>query len=628
MKKILFTLAFIAATLTSCLTDKPALNYEGKGAVDVTIDINVPELSTRANETDMNSGLGAIDNFSEDEWTKYDLRYIFEVYDVTPGYENLNTPVKERLVQTFDQYQPTKFELRLIPNRNYKFVVWADFVAQGSDEDLNYNTTDLKNITRTGDVSPMDECMDAYFIQENIELNSTLKKDLVLTRPFGKIRVIATDANEVNIGSTPAKVDVTFYNHPTFVSLNALSGETESTIETVTYSYDIAKEAPYTGGYDEYAANQTLFADYIFAQPQTMGAQEVNFTMVVTGVDNRVIREHDFNTQIPLQRNHLTTIIGNLLTTATEFNVSIDDDFDGETVIGINPDAPKLPTPEVNNDVDGNVVTLSWAAVEGTDYYTVAYDKNSATIATNATEVTKTTATSVTYTLDYATEYTFYITAYPKDLMAHAVSETQKINITTEYDQLVMSEVNAEVVDYKNVKLSWTKVENAASYAIEFNDETYTTTELKYTFNLDYATEYTFTVTAVAEQGNGRYSDSEAVSVTVTTEEDLYVYFHMPEGTTVSTFTVNTWDNNRYNPYDNEDYRLDIDNDGIYKIEKSKLELKKNFNFTVKIGSGYRSKTYESNDFNSDDYKNTNHYHATEFKNGWINTIEGEWKVK
>ena len=621
MKKVLFTLAFIAATLTSCLTDKPALNYEGKGAVDVTIDINVPELSTRANETDMNSGLGAIDNFSENEWAKYDLRYIFEVYDVTPGYENLDAPVKERLVQTFDQYQPTKFELRLIPNRNYKFVVWADFVAQGSDEDLNYNTTDLNNITRTGDVSPMDECMDAYFIQKDIFVETTLEEGLVLTRPFGKIRVIATDANEVNIGSTPAKVDITFYNHPTFVSLNALLGETEATVADVTYSYDIAKGQPYSAGYDaEDAGSQTLFADYIFAQPQTMGAQEVNFTMVVTGVDNRVIREHDFNTQIPLQRNHLTTIIGNLLTTATEFNVSIDDNFNGETVIGINPDAPKLPTPEVNNYVDGNVVTLSWAAVEGTDYYTVAYDKNSATIATNATEVTKTTETSVTYTLDYATEYTFYITAYPKDLMAHAVSETQEINITTEYDQLVMSEVNAEVVDYKDVKLSWTKVENAASYAIEFNDETYTTTGLEYTFNLDYATEYTFVVTAVAEQGNGRYSDSEAVSVTVTTKEDPYVYFHM-EGTTVSTFTVYTW-NNRY---DKEDYSLTDNNDGIYKIEKSKLD-KKNFNFTVKIDSIFGGWTYKSNDFNSDDYKNTNHYHAT--INYWYNTIEGEWKVK
>ena len=41
MKKILFSLAFIAATLTSCLTDKPALNYEGKDAVNYTIGIKI-----------------------------------------------------------------------------------------------------------------------------------------------------------------------------------------------------------------------------------------------------------------------------------------------------------------------------------------------------------------------------------------------------------------------------------------------------------------------------------------------------------------------------------------------------------------------------------------------------------
>ena len=341
MKKLLFSLAFIAATLTSCLTDKPGLNYEGKDSVNFSIGINVPELATRAGETGMNSGLGAIDNFSADEWAEYDLRYMLEVYDVSEGYENLNTPVKQRMVQTFDEYQETTFELRLIPNRTYKFVVWADFVLQGTEEDLNYNTANLKEITRTGYVSPMDECMDAYFVQEDIEVTTTLSSTLTLTRPFGKIRVIATDAHEVNIGSTPSKVDVTFYNHPTFFSLNALSGAVETEVDTVTYSYDITKEAPYTEGYDAEACNQTLFADYIFADTD---AQETNFVLTVWGEDGRVIREHDFNTQIPLKRNHLTTIMGNLLTTATEFNVSIDDNFDGETPINVNPDAPKPTT--------------------------------------------------------------------------------------------------------------------------------------------------------------------------------------------------------------------------------------------------------------------------------------------
>ena len=88
MKRLLFSLAFFAATLTSCLTDKPALNYEGRGAVDITIGIDVPELATRTGETDMNSAKGAIDNFSDDEWEKYDIRYMLEIYDVTEGFED------------------------------------------------------------------------------------------------------------------------------------------------------------------------------------------------------------------------------------------------------------------------------------------------------------------------------------------------------------------------------------------------------------------------------------------------------------------------------------------------------------------------------------------------------------
>ena len=212
MKKLLLLLAFFATMLTSCVNNAE-IDYSGKGAVDVVIGINVPELAaSRAGETDMNSGLGAIDNFTADEWAKYDVRYIFEVYDATEGYEDFDNPVKKRFVETHDMYEPTTFSLRLIPNRTYKFVVWADFVLQGSEDDLNYDTTDLKNISRIGNntayTTAMDESMDAYFIQENIYLEKTLSKSLTLTRPFGKIRVIATDANEVNIGSEPKSVKV------------------------------------------------------------------------------------------------------------------------------------------------------------------------------------------------------------------------------------------------------------------------------------------------------------------------------------------------------------------------------------------------------------------------------------
>ena len=62
------------------------------------------------------------------------------------------------------------------------------------------------------------------------------------------------------------------------------------------------------------------------------------------------IASHDLTTDIPIQRNWLTTIIGNTLTTRAEFTVSIDEGFTNEWVEGecwwdpktLNPTAPKF----------------------------------------------------------------------------------------------------------------------------------------------------------------------------------------------------------------------------------------------------------------------------------------------
>ena len=81
MKKLLL---FLMATMllgVSCQQNEfSELNM--KNGTSVTLKIDVPELTdTRSDETDMNSGLGAIDNFTADEWAKYDVRYIMEIYD-------------------------------------------------------------------------------------------------------------------------------------------------------------------------------------------------------------------------------------------------------------------------------------------------------------------------------------------------------------------------------------------------------------------------------------------------------------------------------------------------------------------------------------------------------------------
>ena len=117
MKKLLF---FLVATMllgVSCQQQNEFGELNNSDAVTVQLNMGIPELATRSGETNMNSGLGAIDNFSEDEWKEYDLRYILEVYDTD---KSLTEPIKAREVQTYEEYDETTFEVRLIPNRNYR----------------------------------------------------------------------------------------------------------------------------------------------------------------------------------------------------------------------------------------------------------------------------------------------------------------------------------------------------------------------------------------------------------------------------------------------------------------------------------------------------------------------------
>lgn len=322
----------MAFAVVSCQRDKTS-DIVTNDDVAVTLAIDVPELgASRSGESGMDSALGAIDNFdAAGLWDKFDLRYIIEVYEVTDGFENYTSPILDRTVQVLDKYESTTFKTRLVPNRDYRFVIWADFVADGSYlaedpltvADLNYNTTDLKNITPT-EWSAMDECRDAYFIAKTLHLENTLTTSMTLTRPFGKLRVITTDIESLNIGTVPYNVTVTYYNHPIFDSLNAVTGNLNTTTKDLTYTYTVNKETPYNKGYDALTTHQTLFVDYLYAvDDQT----ELNFRMDVSEENGRPIKSLDFCTQIPLQRNHLTTIIGNMLTIATQVNISIDDNF-------------------------------------------------------------------------------------------------------------------------------------------------------------------------------------------------------------------------------------------------------------------------------------------------------------
>ena len=297
--------------LASCQTDPEGLDVRVDGEVATTITVSIPDSETRAGGT--NSAGSVFDNGILDGDAT--MRYILQVYYG----ENASN---ERLVKYSDGKE-VNFDVRLVPNRDYKFVVWADVVARENAGDNHYDTSDLKNIT-INTWGPMDESRDAFTdVEEVTNFTGQSSINLELKRPFAKLRVKTTDVQEMdNIGVTPAYATVE-YTTPYRAAFNAFEGRalaagTEKKVHSV---FEIANYG------DNTTDNMILFTDYFFAEE----GDAVSFILDVfeDAAGQTRIKSNNFNTDIAVNRNYLTTIQGNILTDGNNVKVTIDDAFDG-----------------------------------------------------------------------------------------------------------------------------------------------------------------------------------------------------------------------------------------------------------------------------------------------------------
>ena len=315
MKK-LFALAALVLGLASCQTEPEGLGVVTGGEVDTVVTVSLPA-ATRSSEQ---SGLKNVDA------TQFDLRYILEVYDV-----NSNNMRVLREVKPYEVTETTvTFPVRLIAGRDYKFVVWADFVANGSKDDNHYYTQGgLYNVTVIDNAwTANTEARDAYtsfVVVENY--SGTQSINLELTRPFGKLRVVTTDIDALRyIQALPTAVEFE-YAAKVYTSFNALTGEA-GTEALKSFEYDL------TNVYGEDLENgnkQTLFADYLF-----VGAEQTlttKFYMQVAHAYGEKETEYSFVNDAPIVRNQLTTIIGSILTDANDVKVVVDDKFAAKNTI-------------------------------------------------------------------------------------------------------------------------------------------------------------------------------------------------------------------------------------------------------------------------------------------------------
>lgn len=334
LKKVMYGMSFL---LAGCQAEE--LFEDGSvapGDGNVTFTVSAPEAMPESRAVlgeNSNSALGGVTNVNTEE---YDLRYQLAVYRVENGdYVEAVSPQ----MKIVDKYEPVTYSLRLTPNRNYQVVVWADFVREGETEDLHYNTSDFRNIhvPELPDKYILnDESKDAYFTTVPVSVEEdAVTEDLVLKRPFAKVRVITTDWGYENL-EMPDNFKVTYYGCMRFVNLDPVLGVSsydelgDAGLSGFTATIDKA-EKDYAQGYDASEGNRTVIVDYLMTDLE----EQTPIHIKLEALDGEtLIAAHDLSTDIPIQRNWLTTIIGNVLTTGSEFNITIDEGFENEWIVG------------------------------------------------------------------------------------------------------------------------------------------------------------------------------------------------------------------------------------------------------------------------------------------------------
>ena len=359
----ILSLVSMALVFGSCQRDELESEVVG-GEVEVSLSAGLPSGLT----TYGSSHMGGATNVNADE---FDLRYTLEVYDGEEVVYEASSIVPENFAS-----ENASFSARLLAKK-YKFVLWADFVTNGTQDDLYYNTADLRNISYTGKVDAAklsDDAVDAYYKVVDVDLTTGGKQisGIKLQRPFGKIRFVATDAlsNGVSQTETPASVKIDFKGASVPSSFNALTDEASGNLTVDAFTFIPAQEDAVVSG--ETKENAYILGYAYFFATEPASAHEVDVTVYSDPAASAQIGVRNLS-KIPVAENKLTTVIGNFFTNEGGIDIIVEDEFGNEESIEV-PDiigVESLSLSEAQAELDKMVSDASGQIIEAPIVFTI-----------------------------------------------------------------------------------------------------------------------------------------------------------------------------------------------------------------------------------------------------------------
>ncbi len=300
MKKLVYSVLAVAAVLFAASCNKEqTTNIADGDEVTVTFDVDaLAGLQTKA----ISDGLGA-------------TALTVAVYTA----DMQEIPALKQTA-TFSELK-AKVSFSLVKGQTYNFAFWA---VNPDCSAYAFNTADAKVTVSYDGVTSNDETRDAFFaVEKNLTVTGPMSKTIVLRRPFAQLNFGSAQADwdaAVDAGITVKQSNLVVKTKlPDTISLfdGAVSGEKDVTFALA----DIPTEKLTVEG-----------VEYVYLQMNYLLAPAEKTLIDATFSVNdatTTVNTIDFS-NIPIQRNYRTNIVGNLLTSTVDFNIIIDPEYAGE----------------------------------------------------------------------------------------------------------------------------------------------------------------------------------------------------------------------------------------------------------------------------------------------------------
>ena len=312
--------------LGSCIHEYPQEVESKATPVNVTLELAI------------DTELPLYGNFSRSANAADDLcrRFIVDVYRDGKVLEEKRICTTEATVTAEGTYiLPVSLQLDTQP---YTFVVWSDYVQNGSSADLHFQTGQLSNVSLSKPYHNDYRQRESFCGSLSVDLTECRNDDsaefrqrIPLKRPQAKFRIVSTDVDEFITemrvrsngsgsfrNSDAYRIRVSYeYFFPT--AYNVVGDVPCGSLTGIGFTAPCSIVADGDGMCE-------LVSDFVFTGTDD---SYVSLTLeVLNGTD--VVISRVTGVQVPCRQGHLTVVSGKFLTTLTRPGISIDTDYDGE----------------------------------------------------------------------------------------------------------------------------------------------------------------------------------------------------------------------------------------------------------------------------------------------------------